>query len=111
MCAVANALLYNANDAVYFIDAGFVAFACVGACSRLHLWGVMRIHVLGWSVDGSGACTAPPNYSRVLVLVALRLLVLFRQIKRLSNPRARLFVVDCHCLYDDNDSQLEDVFG
>ena len=51
--------------------------------------GVMRIHVLGWSVDGSGACTAPPNYSRVLVLVALRLLI--------------LFVVDCHCLYDDDD--------
>ena len=69
----------------------------------------MRIHVLGWSVDGSGACTAPPDYSRVLVLVALRLLILFRQIKRLSNPRARLFVVDCHCLCgDDDDSQLED---
>ena len=93
-------------------------FCCIRVCwrlqpSRLHLWGVMRIHVLGWSVNGSGAYTAPPNYSRVLVLVALRLLVLFRQIKRLSNPRdrrphARLFVVDCHCLYDD-DAQLEDV--
>ena len=56
---------------VHFIDACVVAFACVVALALGGLCASMSCD--GWSVDGSGACTARlrASYSRVLVLVAL----------------------------------------